>query len=240
MSFRLPPFTPPYDYARVKVVQSFDELVTTRFNDGVNALCWQRTLAGDFSEVVQSLGCTEDITALDDIRLNALNLSSMGRAAVDVLLNDQQLLRAHGLSPVLDCIHGYPRDEDPDVVPTDVYSFHADSATVETDTYLCSYTEAASEGLRNEEARRHVDIPEIRAELLKLFGGEDNGEFREFLKENCFDLHYAAVPPARPFSFGLHNLWRIAVDWPGNLVPPCIHRAPKTYPGQPPRLLLIS
>jgi hypothetical protein len=240
MSLRPPPFTPPLDYARVKVVQSFDELVTTRFNDGVNALCWQRTLAGDFSEVVQRLGCTEDITALDDIRLNALNVSSMGRAAVDVLIDDQRLLRAHGLSPVLDCIHGYPRDEESGPVSTDVYSFHADSATVETDTYLCSYTEAASEGLRNEEARRRVDIPEIRAELLKLFGGEDNGEFREFLKENCFDLHYAAVPRARPFSFGLHNLWRIAVDWPGSLVPPCIHRAPETHPGQSPRLLLIS
>jgi hypothetical protein len=49
------------------------------------------------------------------------------------------------------------RDEESGAVPTDVYSFHADSATVETDTYLCSYTEAASEGLRNEEAQRYVD-----------------------------------------------------------------------------------
>ncbi len=41
-------------------------------------------------------------------------------------------------------------------------------------------------------------------------------------------------------SFGLGNLWRIAVDYPGSPVPPCIHRAPITRPGRPPRLLLIS
>ena len=126
------------------------------------------------------------------------------------------------------------------VLLTDVYSFHADSAPVETDTYLCSYTEAASEGLRNEEAQRFVDIPAVRANLLKTFGGEDNDEFLEYLKENCYDLHYAPTPLAQPFSFGLGNLWRIAVDYPGSPVPPCVHRAPETVPGRPPRLLLIS
>jgi hypothetical protein len=125
-------------------------------------------------------------------------------------------------------------------VPTDVYSFHADRATVETDTYLCSYTEAASEGLRNEEARRWVDVPEIRARLLQEFGGEDNAEFREYLRDCCYDLHYAPVAGARPFDFGLGNLWRIAVDYPGCPVPPCVHRAPATLSGRPPRLLLIS
>src|SRR6185295_19345262 len=104
---------------------------------------------------------------------------------------DQRLLRDHGLSPILDCIHGYPRDEDPGAVRTDVYSFHVDSATTDTDTYLCTYHGPASEGLRNDEAQRRVDIPETRAALLKLFGGEDNDDFREFLNENCYDLHYA-------------------------------------------------
>jgi hypothetical protein len=85
-----------------------------------------------------------------------------------------------------------------------------------------------------------VDIPATRAELLRLFGGEDNDDFREYLKENCYDLHYAPIPTARPFSFGLGNLWRIAVDYPCSPVPPCLHRAPETLPGQPPRLLLIS
>ena len=98
----------------------------------------------------------------------------------------------------------------------------------------------SSEGLRNDEARRCVDIPETRAELLKLFGQEDNEEFLEFLNENCYDLHYVGLPGAQPFSFGFGNLWRIAVDYPGSPVPPCIHRAPDNLPGQPPRLLLIS
>jgi hypothetical protein len=233
-------FIPPPGYTRIKVVKSFDELVTTSFGGGVNALCWERTLTGDFGEVVEQLGVSEGIATLDDSRLNALRVTGAGRAAIDVLLEDQRLLRAHGLSPVLDCIRGYPRDEDPGAVRTDVYSFHADSATVEADTWLCTYTGASSEGLRNDEAQRRVDIPETRAELIKLFGGEDDGDFLDYLRENCYDLHYAAVPQAQPFSFGLGNLWRIATDWPGCPVPPCIHRAPETFPGQPPRLLLIS
>ena len=121
-----------------------------------------------------------------------------------------------------------------------MYSFHADSANVMADTFLCSYTVASSEGLSPEDARRCVDIPETRAELLKQYGGADDDGFRVFLNEHFFDLHYIAVPHARPFSFGLGNLWRIATEYPGSPVPPCVHRAPTTLPGQPPRLLLIS
>jgi hypothetical protein len=234
------PFTPPRGYERIKTVQSFDELVTTAFEGGINALCWSRSLPGDFGEVVERLGVNEGITTLDDSRLGNLSLSAAGRAAVDALIEDQKLLRSLGLAPILDCIHGYPRDEEPETVATDVYSFHADSATVPADTYLCSYNETATEGLRNDEAQRRVDIPETRAELLKLFGGNDDDDFLQFLKENCYDLHYAPLPQARPLSFGLGNLWRIAVDYPGNPVPPFIHRAPETLPGRPPRLLLIS
>lgn len=233
-------FHPLPGYARVKVVQSFDELVNTRFGDGVNALCWARTLAGDFNEVVGQLTASEDIASLDDESLRALRLSPAGRAAVDTLIEDQQRLRALGLSPVLDCIQRYPRDEDDAIVPTDVYSFHADSAPVETDTFLCSYTESASEGLRNEEAQRCIDRPETRAALLRSFGGEDGAAFREFLHEHCYDLHYDALPGAQPFGFGLGHFWRIAVEYPGSPVPPCVHRAPATVRGRPPRLLLIS
>lgn len=235
-----PPFIPPVDYHRIKVVKNFDELVTTRLSEGVNALCWARTLVGDFDEVVTQLGVTEGITPLDETRLGALTLSAAGQAAVSTLLTDLKLLRDHGLSPTLDCIAAYPRDEDPGAVPTDVYSFHADSATVETDTYLCSYTEAASEGLRNDQALRCIEVPEIRAKLLQQFGGADDAAFHEYLREHCYDLHYVAVASAQPFSFGFGNLWRIAVDYPGSPVPPCVHRAPTTQPGQPPRLLLIS
>lgn len=233
-------FTLPLCYTSIKVVRSFSELVSTPFADGVNALCWKRSLTGDFSEVVEHLGVGEGITTLDEARLLALPTSAAGRVATEILLEDQRLLRTHGLDPVLNCINGYPRDESPGPVLTDVFSFHTDSATVETDTYLCTYHGPASEGLRNDEAQRRADIPETRAELLKLFGGKDDDDFLEYLNENCYDLHYAPVPHARPFSFGVGNLWRIAVDWPGSPVPPCIHRAPETHPGQSRRLLLIS
>ena len=91
-----------------------------------------------------------------------------------------------------------------------------------------------------EEGRDADKHPETRAELLRLFGGKDDADFREYLKENYYDLHWAPLPGAVPFSFGIGNLWRIAVDWPGSPVPPCIHRAPGTLPGEAPRLLLIS
>ena len=234
------PFTLPADYTRIRMVKSFAELVATPFGNGVNALCWQRTLAGDFGEVVEQLGTGEGIVTLDDARLLSLPVSAAGRAAIGILLEDQRLLREHDRDPVLNCIHSYPRDEDAGPVPTDVFSFHTDSATVEADTWLCTYHGPASEGLRNDEAQRRADIPEMRAELLRRFGGKDDGDFLEYLSEHCHDLHYAPVADARPFSFGLGNLWRIATDWPGSPVPPCIHRAPETFPGQPPRLLLIS
>jgi hypothetical protein len=234
------PFTLPPGYARIKAVSSFHELVTTPFADGINALCWPRMLPGNFCEVVELLGSGEGIISINDRRLQSLPVSAAGRAAIGLLLEDQRLLRAHDRDPVLNCIHVYPRDENPGPVPTDVFSFHADSAPVETDTWLCTYHGLASEGLRNDEAQRRVDLPETRAELLKLFGGEDDDDFHEYLTEHCCDLHYAPVPQARPFSFGLGNLWRIAVDYPGSPVPPCIHRAPETLPGQRPRLLLIS
>jgi hypothetical protein len=230
----------PDGYSRIKLVSSFHELVTTPFGDGVNALCWPRVLSGDFGEVVEHLAVSEGIISLDEAQLRALPVSAAGRAAIDLLLEDQRLLRSHDLDPVLNCIKGYPRDENPGPVPTDVFSFHSDSATAKTDTYLCTYYGPASEGLRNDEARRRVDILETRAALLRCFGGEEGDGFLEYLKENCYDLHYAPAPGSRSFSFGLGNLWRIAVDYPGSPVPPCIHRAPETGPDHPPRLLLIS
>jgi len=233
-------FTPPFGYTRVKVVDSFHELVTTPLSDGVNALCWPRALTGDFDEIVAELGLIEEITSLDDDDLLALRLSPAGQVARDRLIEDQRLLRDFGLSPSLDCIPAYPRDEESGPVPTDVYSFHADSANVMADTYLCSYTVAASEGVRNEEAQRCVDIPETRTQLRKLYGGADDEGFLVYLNEHFYDLHYVAVPHAQPFSFGMGNLWRIATAWPGCPVPPCVHRAPTTRLGQAPRLLLIS
>lgn len=234
-SFRLPD-----GYDRVRVVDSFAALVETPWGDGVNALCWRRELPGDFEAVVAACGPFDEITSLDEEVLAELELGPAGQAARAVLIADLARLRERGLAPSLDLIPAYPRDEDGGPVPTDVYSFHADSAPVLADTYLCSYTVAASEGLRNEEARRKVDVPEIRAELRRNFGAGEEEAFRTFLSGHCYDLHYAPTAGARPFSFGLGNLWRIANQCPGSPVPPCVHRAPETRPGQAPRLLLIS
>lgn len=228
------------DCPRTRRVASFQALAVTPFAAGVNALCWERTLPGDFGEVVKLLGAGEGIVTLDAARLTSLPVSATGRTAIDVMLADLRLLQELGRDPVLNCIHAYPRDEEPGPVTTDVFSFHADSAPVEADTWLCTYHGPPSEGLRNEEAQRKVDVPATHAELLKLFGGADDDAFREFLHDNCYDLHYAPLSGAQPYSFGVGHLWRIAVDWPGSPAPPCIHRAPATKPGQPPRLLLIS
>ena len=224
----------------IRRVASFDELLATSFAQGVNALCWPRVLPGDFGGIVARVGGGEGIVALDEPRLRALAASDADQAVIAFLLEDQQRLRAHGLAPELNCIHGYPRDEDAGAAPTDVYSFHADSAPVPADTWLCTYHGAPSEGLFNAEAQRRVDLPALRAELLRRFGGSDDDAFDDYLQENCHDLHYVPLPHARPFSFGVGHLWRIAVDYPGSPVPPCIHRAPATQPGDAPRLLLIS
>lgn len=237
---RSPDFILP-DYHRIRRVHSFDELVNTRFENGVNALCWPRTLPGNFAEVVAGLSplLGSGITTLDDETLLALNLSAAGAAAREVLLQDQHLLRQHELDPVLDYVLGYPHESESCYLPTHVQSFHADSATVPADTYLCTYHGSCSEGLANEEAICHVDIPATRAELLRQSGGADGEDFEQYLTEHFYNLHYAALPDARPYAFGQGHLWRIAIQYPGCPVPPCIHRAPATIPGQP-RLLLIS
>ena len=233
-------FTLPLGYPRLKAVNSLDELVTTPFKDGINALCWPRTLPGNFREVADGLGTGEGIVTVDESCLKDLPLSDAGKVARDILLADQRALRAFHLLPSLDCVHGSLREAPEGLFPTDVYSFHVDSATVAADTYLCSYVGACSEGLRNDEAQRRVDVSATRAELLGLYGGEDDAGFLEYLAENFYDLHYVPLPRARPFSFGLGNLWRIAIQYPGSPVPPCVHRAPLTLPGMPARLLLIS
>jgi hypothetical protein len=233
-------FVPPAGYERIRVVGNFKELVETALDGGVNALCWPRTLPGDFGEVVAALDAGRGITPVDEARLRTLKLSAAGGAARDVLLEDQQRLLDLGLLPSLDCVNGYLNEPEPGPVRTDVQSFHVDSATVEADTWLCTYHGPASQGLRNDEAVRRVDLPETRAALLALSGGADDAEFGEFLNDHYYDLHYAPVPLARPWDFGLGHLWRIATAYPGSPVPPCIHRAPPTLPDQPARLLLIS
>ena len=225
--------------ARVRQVGSFAELLTTPFAGDVNALCWERTLPGDYAEVITKLGPGEGIVPLDDERIRSLDLSPAGRLAAEVMLADQQLLRDHDLAPSLNCVYDCVRGPDAGTVPTDVMSFHVDSAPVEVDTWLCTYHGASSEGLRNEDALLKVEIPEIRAQLLKEYGSGDDAGFAEFLHEHSYDSHYNPKPGATPYPFGTFALWRIATRWPSSPVPPCIHRAPENHPGSP-RLLLIS
>lgn len=225
---------------RVQIVGSFDELIATPFAGNVNAMCWPRTLEGDFHEVIERLQAPAGMTTIEDDEVRALDLSPAGSIARETLLADQALLRDAGLDPILDVITEYPRDARGEPIAADVYSFHVDSAPVETATYLCTYAGPASEGLLNENAVRRIDVAETRAALLRRHGGADDEAFAAYLADECFDLHYAALPGARPYPFGLHNLWRIACAWPGSSVLPCIHRAPPQPPGSPPRLLLIS
>lgn len=225
--------------SRVRRVGGFAELRATPFADGVNALCWERTLPGDFAEVAAKLPAGQGIVPVTDEELAALDLSPAGRLAAEAMLADQRLLRDHELAPSLNLIHDCVPDADAGPVPTDVSSFHVDSAPVEVDTWLCTYFGACSEGLANEDARLKVEIPEIRAALLADHGGADDDGFAEFLHEHSFDSHYAPKPGATPYPFGTFALWRIATRWPGCPVPPCVHRAPVNHPGSP-RLLLIS
>lgn len=218
-------------------VENFPQLLAAPFSGDTNALCWRRTLAGDFAEVAARLGPGEGIVRLGEERLRRLALSPAGAAAVTVMLDDWCQLQAQGLEPELNAIYAYPRDEAAGAVPTDVLSWHVDSATEPADTWLCTYHGASSEGLRNAEAIRRVDDPTTRAALRREFGDGDDAAFADWLRENCYDLHYAARPGAQPWSFEVGHLWRVATAHPGSPVPPCIHRAPATA-GL--RLLLIA
>lgn len=220
----------------IQFVDSFRALATAAYPAGGNALGWARTLAGDFAEVVAQLGPGEGVVRLDEARLRGLKLKPAGAAAVDVMLADFQRLEAAGLAPELNLIHAYPKDTD-DLVATDVFSWHVDRATEPADTWLCTYYGAPSEALPNAEAIRRVDEPATRAALLQRYGGADDADFPEWLSEHSYDLHYRTLPGARPYAFGVGQLWRIAADYPDSLVPPCIHRAPATTG---PRLLLIA
>lgn len=221
---------------QIRCVTSFQDLVSTPFNGEVNAICWNRELTGDFSEIVKKIALDGNITTIGPEELYALQLSEQGQLAREVLLSDLKALQDHGASPVLNVIKYYDEDDAYPFFPTDVYSFHVDRSPIPTNTFLCTYYGASSEILPNSQGKKKVLIPEIRAELKKLYDGPDEG-FESFLSENFFDLHYQAAPGARPISLGIGHLWRLAVDHPDSKVLPCLHRAPKEA-GQN-RLLLI-
>lgn len=221
----------------INSVTNFHDLVSTPFAGEINAICWARELQGDFSEIVEKLILSENIKEIKEEELHELQLSDQGNLAREILLNDMNLLKDHGASPVLNLIKYYDTDDEHSFFPTDVYSFHVDRSPIPIDTFLCTYYGDSSEILPNSEAIKKVLIPEIRSELKKLYTGTDI-DFESFLSENFFDLHYLPKANANPISLGLGNLWRLAIDHPESLVPPCIHRAPREKSGKT-RLLLI-
>ncbi len=220
---------------QTQTVSSFQELVSTPFYGEVNALCWERKLEGDFSEITEKILTTGNITELSEQSLIGLSLTEQGNLAREKVLEDLRILKKHGAAPVLNIINQYERDDF--FFSTDVYSFHVDRSPIPTDTFLCTYHGASSEIVPNNQAEQKVLIPEIRAELKKLYQGPDEG-FDAFLTEYFFDLHYKAKPDAKIISLGQHHIWRLAIDHPESQVLPCLHRAPKENLGEP-RLLLI-
>lgn len=222
---------------QILYVTNFRDLVSTPFSGMINAICWTRELTGDFSEIVRKIALSGNITTIEQEELCELQLSEQAQTAREILLNDMKVLKAHGAAPILNVIRCYDRDDAYPFFPTDVYSFHVDRSPIPVDTFLCTYYGEPSEILPNSQGKKKVLIPEIRDELKKIYHGADE-DFESFLSNNFFDLHYQAEPDASPISLGHGNLWRLAIDHPGSLVPPCIHRAPKEESGRN-RLLMI-
>ncbi len=222
---------------QILCVTNFQDLVSTPFHGEMNAICWTRELTGDFSEIVEKIKLAENLATVEEEALRELQLSEQGQLAREIVLDDLELLKAHGASPILNVIKHYERDEADSFFPTDVYSFHVDRSPIPTDTFLCTYYGEPSEILPNSQGKKKVLISEIRAALKNQYEGADEG-FESFLQEHFYDLHYQAKPGSCTISLGNGHLWRIAVDHPESQVPPCIHRAPMEKSGQA-RLLLI-
>lgn len=226
-----------YSENQIHRVTNFQDLISTPFRGQVNAICWTRKLAGDFSEIVKKIELNGNIVAIEEEDLRKLQLSKQGQVAREIILNDLEMLKVHGALPTLNVIKYYDRDEAYPFFPTDVYSWHVDRSPVPTDTFLCTYYGEPSELLPNSKGEKKVLIPELRDELKKLYSETDEG-FESFLSENFFDLHYQAKPGAHPVNLGIGHVWKLAVEHPESRVAPCIHRAPKEKSGQK-RLLMI-
>jgi hypothetical protein len=223
--------------SQIHHVSNFQDLISKSFHGEINAICWKRELTGDFSEIVQKIALNGNIAEITQEELRELQLSEQGQLAREILINDLDLLKAHGASPVLNLIKCYDKDDSYPFFPTDVYSYHVDRSPIATDTFLCTYYGESSEILPNSQATQKILVPEIRDELKKLYGGKEEG-FELFLSEYFFDLHYQANPKAVPIRLGLGHLWKLAIDHPESQVAPCIHRAPEEKNGQT-RLMMI-
>ena len=222
---------------QVQNVSDFNDLLSIPFQGNINAMCWDRELIGDFSEIIDKIDLKDNITEITIKTLRGLQLSEQGQLARNILIKDFEILESHGASPLLNVIKQYDRDDEFPFISTDVYSYHVDRATIPSATFLCTYFGATSEIIPNAQAIQKILIPEVRFELKKLYGGEEEG-FEAFLIENFFDLHYQALPNTNPIRLGVGQMWKLAIDYPDSPVLPCLHRAPKEKDGES-RLLLI-
>lgn len=223
---------------QIRQVNCFQELIHTRFQGTINALCWNRTVQGNFAEIVQKLKCHENINIIEPDQLVQLELSEEANLAREIIINDMKMWEEEGALPQLNLIKQYERDEEYSFFPTDVYSYHVDRAPVPAHTVLSTYFGTTSEILPNAQAIQKVRIPEIRAEIEKNYNEEEHQDFDDFVTENFLDLHYEPKPNAQPISLGLGHMVKLAIDHPESTVLPCIHRAPLEKKGEC-RLLLI-
>ena len=217
-------------------VNNFQALISTPFQGTTNAISWSRDLEGDFEEIVNAIAFEGTMLEIDEDDLLELKLSEAGKVARETILSDIKLLSELGASPVLNIISNYEADEHP-FFPTDVYSFHVDRSPIATDTFLCTYYGDASELISNEDAIQKIQVPDIRKKIVQAYSGEAK-DFEAYVSEHFFDLHYQAVEDVSVIQAGTGHLWRLAVDYPGSNILPCIHRAPIEKNGSK-RLMLI-
>ena len=98
------PVTPLFDDPSVRVVDSFDALITSAFANDCNALCWKRDLSGNFDEILRGLEPAGGIVPVDEDWLRDADLSPAGRAAARTILEDLRQLREAGPDPEVNVI----------------------------------------------------------------------------------------------------------------------------------------